>query len=199
MVLDLEFAGLALGTVVVQRVVDDDDVGAAAYAGRITSDGNTAGSRVVDYVVAHCRVSSVTWGGAGASGSSVVWARPLGAVALANFVFAGYLDPVVDAVDQVPLDGDVSASVAINTVGVVGLALTRIVNSADVIDRVPADFPVHGLVVTDGTDSLVSNRPCDQLSPASQGVNGFRNGPDDSNRLGEGISFAPRCTRAHLP
>src|SRR5208282_5902496 len=83
---------------------------------------------------------------------------PLGAVGLADLIFAGGLDAVVGLYDHVPLERDIGAPVTVQSVRVVSIALTGIRDAADVVDRVPADFPVHSLVVADRTNALVSNR-----------------------------------------
>src|SRR5208283_1515515 len=90
-------------------------------------------------------------------GSGIVWARPLGAIGLADLIFAGCLDAVVNLQDHVALDRDIGAPVTIESVGVVFITLTRIRDTADVIDRIPADFPIHSLVVADRAHALVSN------------------------------------------
>ena len=174
LILYLEFAaGCAfvrvtwLSTVVVQSVIDEDIVVAAASSiavtapagrSRITADGVTAGIGFVEYVVAHRSIPAVTRELAFGSGSrSGISARPLGAIGLTDLIFAGRLDAVVDLKDHVPLEGDIGAPITVEAVGVVLVALTRIRYSADVIDCVPADLPIHCLVVADGADAFVSN------------------------------------------
>src|ERR1035437_2129372 len=72
-------------------------------------------------------------------------------------MFAGCLDAVVDVDEEGPLERDIRAAVTIEGVGVVSKALTWIRYPADVIDRVPTYYPVHSLVVADGTNAFVSN------------------------------------------
>ena len=155
-----------MGSVVVQRVVDEDVVVTAASSialaarfgrGRVTADRVTARVRLVEYVVAHRNISAVTRRLPCSSGSGIVRAGPLGAIGLADLIFAGRLDAVVGLQDHVPLDRDIGAAVTIESVGVVFVAFTGIRDSADVVDRVLADFPIHSLVVANRTDAFVSN------------------------------------------
>src|SRR6202046_2061569 len=108
--------------------------------GRVTADGITTGIGVVEDVVTHRGVSAITGERAFSGGSSIVWARPLGAITLADLIFAGRLDAVVGLDDHVPLERDIGAPVTVESVGVVFTALSGICDPADVIDSVAADF-----------------------------------------------------------
>jgi hypothetical protein len=57
-------------------------------------------------------------------------------------MLAGRFDIEVASVDRVALDDDVRAAIAVNAVGIVLISLPGIVNGADVLDRVPADFSI---------------------------------------------------------
>src|SRR5580692_11491777 len=72
-------------------------------------------------------------------------------------MFAGRFHVQVAVVDGVALEGDVSAAIAIETVGIVGFALAGIGNSADVVNRIAADLAVPGLVGTTRTHALKAN------------------------------------------
>ena len=58
-VLNLKFRPLILHVVVVERIVHDDDVVAAAHATRVASDGNAHGIGVVEEIVADGDVAAV--------------------------------------------------------------------------------------------------------------------------------------------
>src|SRR5208283_1372458 len=157
-----------LRAVVVQSVVDKDvgvtappSIAVAALAGCfcVASDGDAAGICVIEQVVPHGRVPAVTRRSAfGGSSRSRISTRPLGAISQTHLIFAGRLDGVVGLKNNVILEGDIRTAVTIEPIGVVGAALTGILYSADVIDCVPTDFPMHSLVMSDGTDALISNR-----------------------------------------
>jgi hypothetical protein len=60
-------------------------------------------------------------------------------------------------VDQVPLDDDVGARVAVNAVGVVLVAFSSVLDGADVVDGVPANFSVPSIIGSARADSLTAN------------------------------------------
>src|SRR5450755_2184946 len=93
--LDLKFAAArVLAIVLVQGVVDDGDMVAAADLAGVTANGNSRGVAEVNEVVARGHVGGVPAG-----------------------VLAGHFDADVDIVDQVALDQDVGATVDVNPVG----------------------------------------------------------------------------------
>jgi hypothetical protein len=72
-------------------------------------------------------------------------------------VLAGRFHIQIAGVDRIALEDHVGAAIAVKSVGVIGLSLARIVNTADVVDRVAANLAVLGLIVAGGADSLKSN------------------------------------------
>ena len=131
MELNLELGALVLGVVVVKRVIDDDHVIAAAHTVRVASNGDADRVGIVENIIANGHIAAVV-----------------------TFVFARRFHVQIAVVDGVAFENDILATVTVEPVGVVGIALARIVDSADVVDRVAADLSILGLIVSGGPNSL---------------------------------------------
>src|SRR5215831_15345477 len=125
-VLNLKFAAArVLAIVLVQGVVDDGDMVAAADLAGVATNGNSRGVAEVNEIVARGHVGGVPAG-----------------------VFAGHFDADVDIVDQVALDQDVGATVDVNSVGAPAVfGIGRISVRTDVVDSIQGDGAVAGLII----------------------------------------------------
>src|SRR6266576_1301449 len=135
--LNLKFtAARVLAIVLVQGVVDDGDMVAAADLAGVTTNGNSRGVAEVNEVVARSHVDGIPAG-----------------------VLAGHFDADVDIVDQVALDQDVGATVDVNPVGAPAVfGIGRISVRTDVVDGIEGDGAVAGLIIRGiGRDAFKAN------------------------------------------
>ena len=139
-VLNLKFSVLVLGVVVIKAVIDDYDVIAAAAAVvayraiAVAANRNTHRVCVVEDIVANGHIAAV---------------QP--AVLGSNL----YIEVAI--VHQVALEHNILTPVAVKSVGIVGIALARILEPADVVNGIPADLSVRRPVVAYGTDAFAAD------------------------------------------
>src|ERR1022692_362432 len=122
--LHLELAGPGFRRIVfVQRVVDHRAVIGVPSLRRIASDGNTRSMAVIDQVISRSDVA----------GRAVL-------------VLAGQLDSKVHIVHDVLLDQNPCATIHVDTIGILLVAVGRIAARGNVVNQIPAYYSVASLV-----------------------------------------------------
>src|ERR1700722_828725 len=122
--LHLEFSGTGLRRIIfVERVVDHGAVIGVSALRRVASDGNGRGVAVIDKIISR---GDVTGG--------------------AVFVLAGQLDSEIHIVHDVLFDQDPGATVHVNAVGILFVAVGRIAARGNVVNPIAAHDSVASLV-----------------------------------------------------